>query len=92
MLRIVESLFKRPQQSVELVGLHLTVGSDTSSSEAEVYRRESFAPIQAHADGEGYEVEEYYEVTDEPFNSIANAVKEKSTDLLLVGASLEALQ
>lgn len=31
------------------------------------------------------EVEEYYEVTDEPFNSIANAVKEKSTDLLLVG-------
>lgn len=89
MLRIVESLFKRPQQSVELVGLHLTVGSDTSSSEAEVYRRESFAPIQAHADGEGYEVEEYYEVTDEPFNSIANAVKEKSTDLLLVGASLE---
>lgn len=89
MLRIVESLFRTPEKSVELVGLHLTVGSDTSSSEAEVYRRESFAPIQSHADREGYEVEEYYEVTDHPLNSIANAVKVKSTDLLLVGASLQ---
>lgn len=89
MLHIVESLFGKPEESVELVGLHLTVGSDTSKSDAELYRSQNFAPIQSHADASGYGVEEYYEVTDDPLHSIAKATRVKGTDLLLVGAGLE---
>lgn len=89
MLHIVESLFAKPEGSVELVGLHLTVGSDTSKSDAELYRSQNFAPIQSHADASGYGVEEYYEVTDDPLHSIAKATRVKGTDLLLVGAGLE---
>lgn len=89
MLHIVESLFAKPEESVELVGLHLTVGSDTSKSDAELYRSQNFAPIQSHADASGYGVEEYYEVTDDPLHSIAKATRVKGADLLLVGAGLE---
>lgn len=89
MLHIVESLFAKPEESVELVGLHLTVGSDTSKSDAELYRSQNFVPIQSHADASGYGVEEYYEVTDDPLHSIAKATRVKGTDLLLVGAGLE---
>ncbi|CQB85815.1 K(+)/H(+) antiporter [Chlamydia trachomatis] len=89
MLRIVESLFAQTEEKVELVGLHLTVGSDTSKSDAELYRAQNFAPIQSHADASGYAVEEYYEVTDDPLHSIAKATRVKGTDLLLVGAGLE---
>ncbi len=89
MLHIVESLFAKPEKSVELVGLHLTVGSDTSKSDAELYRSQNFAPIQSHADASGYGVEEYYEVTDDPLHSIAKATRVKGADLLLVGAGLE---
>lgn len=89
MMRILESFFPKMDKGINLVGLHLTVGTDTSRSDAEVYRAESFAPIQAHADEEGYAVEEYYEVTDNPFEAIVSATVKKQSDLLLVGASLE---
>ena len=89
MMRIVESFFPKLQQKINLVGLHLTIGSDTSWGDAEHYRAQSFAPIQSHADNQGYDVEEYYEVTDNPIQSIVKATKVTQTDLLLVGASLE---
>lgn len=89
MMRIVESFFPQVEKKVNLVGLHLTVGSDTSRNDAEHYRTTSFEPIQAHADNQGYNVEEYYEVTDNPIHSIVKATEIKQTDLLLVGASLE---
>lgn len=89
MMRIVESFFPQIEKKVNLTGLHLTVGSDTSRSDAEHYRVKSFEPIQAHADSQGYGVEEYYEVTDNPIHSIVKATEIKQTDLLLVGASLE---
>ncbi len=89
MMRIVESFFPKMDNKVNLVGLHLTVGSDTSRSDAEHYRVKSFKPIQEHADSHGYSVEEYYEVTDDPIHSIVKATEIKQTDLLLVGASLE---
>lgn len=89
MMRIVESFFPKLQQKINLVGLHLTIGSDTSWGDAEHYRVQSFAPIQSHADNQGYDVEEYYEVTDNPIQSIVKATKVTQTDLLLVGASLE---
>ncbi|MDO5016925.1 MAG: cation:proton antiporter [Porphyromonas sp.] len=88
MLRIVESLFENPKESVDLVGMHLTVGSDTGKSDAEMFRSKNFEPIQRHSERAGYEVEEYYEVTDHPIRSIIKAAHLKATDLLLVGASL----
>lgn len=89
MMNVVESLFPNMPKEVDLIGMHMTVGSDTSKSDAELFRSENFAPIHDHASERGYEVEEYYEVTDHPFHSIINATKRKDTDLLIVGAGLE---
>lgn len=55
MLRIVESLFKRPQQSVELVGLHSPWVAIPVAAKPEVYRRESLLHLyRQYADGEGW--------------------------------------
>lgn len=88
MMNVVESFYSDIPSQVDMIGMHLTFGADTSKSDAEMYRAENFAPIQEHAHCRGYQVSEYYEVTDNPLRSIVAATERKAADLLIVGAGL----
>lgn len=89
MLNIVETFFPKNRENIELTGMHMTVGGETNMTDAEIYRQRSFAPIQELSEHRGYNIQEYYEVTDNPTLSIIRATSNKHIDLLLVGASLD---
>ncbi|WP_278833114.1 cation:proton antiporter [Porphyromonas cangingivalis] len=89
MLQLMHTFFPNKGKGAQISCLHMTVGSDTNPRQAEHFREQNFAPLKASSKERGLEVEEYYEVTDNPVSTLVNTTKSTEADLLLIGAPIE---
>lgn len=88
-LNILDTFFPQKTTTIEVTGLHMTVGTDVSPLQAEHFREESFRPLHQLNKRTGHDIIERYEVTDSPVNTMVRVSKETLADLFFFGASLD---
>lgn len=89
MLNLVETFFGDRKEVVDVTGMHMTIGESASFSDAELFRRSNFEPIEKYAGELGISIKEHYEITENATASIIRASGDLYSDLLLVGAGLD---
>lgn len=89
MLQLIHTFFPEKGKGADISCLHMTVGSDTNPMQAEHFREKNFAPLKESGKEKGIKLEEHYEVTDNPVNTLINTTISTEADLLLIGAPIE---
>ena len=89
MLQLIHTFFPNKGKGAQISCLHMTVGSDTNPIQAEHFREKNFAPLKESCKERGLQIEEYYEVTNNPVNTLVSTTISTDADLLLIGAPIE---
>lgn len=85
MVYILQSLMGEKLSSIQVMALHMTVGSDVNPIQAAAFEEKNFQELNAYRVAHDLPIQPLYEVTDAPANTILKTAKEQSADLLMVG-------
>lgn len=89
MLRLISTFFPQKGKGAQVACLHMTVGSEINPMQAEHFREQNFSALEKLSQEKGISLEEIYEITDTPVDTLISTTKSQQADLLLIGAPIE---
>jgi Kef-type K+ transport system membrane component KefB len=88
MLNVVDQMFSKANNELEITALHFTVGSEVNPLQVDSFEIVSFKPILDEAKKLNISLNTRYEVSNSVSQDISHLVNEEGFDFLLVGAGI----